>query len=70
MSKYKQKYHKGQPITSLMDMIAYLLAGANFYLPSGNVVPSAFLKHWQFAKLCHAVRCGSICLAERNGGGS
>jgi phosphatidylserine synthase len=63
------KYQKGMKIDNLMDCIAYLMAGAVFYVESrfmgAKVLNSVFVKHWSFAYIQEQIDCGLLYLAEK-----
>lgn len=71
------KYHIGMKIETVMDAIAFVLAGAVFYIPGSKctseynlsgykTVPAAFLQNWSIRQLTVAVLRGTLYLAEKN----
>ena len=67
----KPRYERGQRIDTLMDMLAFLLADAVFYIPGGNKgfrdVPAAFLRNWSITQLQRSIKYRLIYLAEKRG---
>lgn len=70
----KPKYAMGMQITTLIDAVALIMAGAVFYFPGSRLIynsgyktiHASFLQNWSLRQIQVAVNRGTLYLAEKN----